>query len=146
MLDNKFFLKVGPKVRDRYRKHIFEDAKDVYDKKFKTYEEPYGSRKRANKFKRQASKYANTTAPVLTTDLLRHFRLIRTSENGFQFGFITRGSVVQSLNKRGRVLSAKIQPLPQSTINYILEEAKKFTDKKLKTIIPKSKTIKVGKK
>ena len=35
MLDKMFFLKIGPNVRDRYRKHIFQDAKDVFGKPFK---------------------------------------------------------------------------------------------------------------
>ena len=35
MLDIKFFLKEGPEVRDRYREHIFEDAKDVFGKHLK---------------------------------------------------------------------------------------------------------------
>ena len=42
MLDKKFFLKVGPNVRDRYRKHIFKDAKDVYGKPFEKYSTKYG--------------------------------------------------------------------------------------------------------
>ena len=34
MLDAAFFLRVGPNVRDRYRKHIFKDAKDVFGNNF----------------------------------------------------------------------------------------------------------------
>ena len=74
MLDLKFFLKVGPRVRDRYREHIFDKALDVNGKKFKGYKEPYGSMKRGNKFKLQSSKYANSTAPVLTESLLDALR------------------------------------------------------------------------
>ena len=32
MLDLQFFLKIGPRVRDRYRDHIFRNAKDVFGK------------------------------------------------------------------------------------------------------------------
>ena len=71
MLDKTFFLRVGPNVRDRYREHIFVKAKDVFGKPFKAYTSKYGERKRANKFKRQASQYANSKAAVLTYDVLR---------------------------------------------------------------------------
>ena len=145
MLDTKFWLRVGPNVRDRYREHIFGKAKDVFGRKFKGYSKEYGSMKRANKFKRQASKYANTTAPVLTSDLLRDFSLIK-STNGFSIGWTTYGARVESLNKRGRVLSSDKQPLPKGVINYMMKQAEPYTDKRLKKIIPKSKTIRIGKK
>ena len=37
MLDSKFWYRVGPNVRNRYRTHIFDKAKDVYGKSFKGY-------------------------------------------------------------------------------------------------------------
>ena len=146
MLDATFFRRVGPNVRDRYREHIFGKAKDVFGRKFKGYSKEYGSMKRANKFKRQASKYANTTAPVLTSDLLRDFSLVRVSPNGFQLGWTTYGARVQSLANKKRFLSTKQQPLPKGVINYMMKQAEPYTDKKLKRIIPKSKTIRIGKK
>ena len=103
MLDKMFFLKIWPNVRDRYRKHIFQDAKDINDKPFKAYSAEYGARKRADKFKRQASQYANSNAPVLTSDLLRDYSLIKTMTNGFQIGWITLGARVEALKKMGRV-------------------------------------------
>ena len=151
MLDLSFFLKVGPNARDRYRTHIFEDAKDVYGKTFKGYtstpaSRKYGELKRANTFKRQAATYANTTAPVLTTDLLRDFSLIRTSNDGFQLGWVSFGARVESLAKKKRFLSTDRQPLPKGVIDYMMKQAKPYTDKKLKRIMPKSKTIRIGKK
>ena len=116
MLDATFFLRVGPNARDRYRKHIFQDGKDVFGKPFKTYSKEYGERKRANKFKRQASQYAGSKAPVLTSDLLRDFSLIKTTSGGFQLGFTTYGARVKHLKKMGRVLSASNQPLPDGVI------------------------------
>ena len=145
MLDTKFWLRVGPNVRDRYREHIFGKAKDVFGRKFKGYSKEYGSMKRANKFKRQASKYANTTAPVLTSDLLRDFSLIK-STNGFSIGWTTYGARVEHLADRKRFLSTKQQPLPKGVINYMMKQAEPYTDKKLKKIMPKSKTIRIGKK
>ena len=148
MLDLKFFLRVGPNTRDRYRKHIFQDAKDVYDKPFKDYKKNkkgisiYGQRKRANKFKRQASQYAGSKAPVLTSDLLRDFSLIKTTSGGFQLGFTTYGARVKHLKKMGRVLSASNQPLPDGVIKYLSKEARLYINKKL----PKGKkTYRIGK-
>ena len=146
MLDLKFFLKVGPKVRDRYREHIFGKALDVNGKKFKGYSSEYGEDKRANKFKRQASKYANSTAPVLTGDLLRDYSLVRTTSGGFQIGWTTFGRLVDSLNKRGRVLTSDKRPLPDKVAKYLLDQAEDYGDAKLKNMFPKSKTIKIGKK
>ena len=151
MLDAKFFLKVGPNVRDRYRKHIFKDAKDVYGKPFKEYKKNkkgisvYVQRKRANKFKRQSSQYAGSTAPVLTSDLLRDYSLIKPpNRKGFQIGWITLGARVESLKKQGRVLTAPDQPLPKDEIKFLDREAHKYIKKGL----GKSKTTihKIGRK
>ena len=144
MLDKKFFLKVGPNVRDRYRKHIFQDAKDVYDKPFDKYSTKYGERKRANKFKRQSSQYAGSTAPVLTSDLLRDYSLIKTSRGGFQIGWVSQGFKVKSLEKKGRVLTAPDQPLPKDEIKFLDREANKYIKKGL----GKSKTTRhrIGRK
>ena len=142
MLDTKFFLRVGPNARDRYRKHIFQDGKDVFGKSFKTYSKEYGERKRANKFKRQASQYAGSKAPVLTSDLLRDFSLIKTTSGGFQLCFTTFGARVKHLKKMGRVLSASNQPLPDGVIKYLSKEARLYINKKL----PKGKkTYRIGK-
>ena len=144
MLDKMFFLKIGPNVRDRYRKHIFQDAKDVFGKPFKAYTSKYGQNKRANKFKRQASQYANSNAPVLTSDLLRDYSLIKTMTNGFQIGWITLGARVKALKKMGRVLTTPQQPLPDGVISYLSKEAHGYIKKKLGP--NKTTTYKIGRK
>ena len=137
MLDQIFFLKVGPNVRDRYRDHIFKKALDVFDKPFKDYKKNkkgisvYGERKRANKFKRQASQYANSKAPVLTSDLLRDYSLIKTASRGFQIGWTTLGARVEALKKMGRVLTSKSQPMPDGVIKYLHNEAHSYIKKRL---------------
>ena len=142
MLDTQFFIKIGANVRDRYRKHIFQDAKDINDDNFEPYSKGYGERKRADKFKRQASQYAGSKAPVLTSDLLRDFSLIKTTSGGFQLGFTTYGARVKHLKKMGRVLSASNQPLPDGVIKYLSKEARLYINKKL----PKGKkTYRIGK-
>ena len=145
MIDKKFF-QIGANVVSRFRKHTFNKALDIDGKKFKGYKEPYGSMKRGNKFKLQSSKYANSTAPVLTESLLEDYSLVRTTSGGFQIGWIKSGRVVDSLNKRGRVLTSDKRPLPDKVANYLLDQAEDYGDTKLKNMFPKSKTIKIGKK
>ena len=144
MLDKMFFLKIGPNVRDRYRKHIFQDAKDVFGKPFKAYTSKYGQAKRANKFKRQASQYANSNAPVLTSDLLRDYSLIKTMSRGFQIGWTTLGARVEWLKKMGRVLTSKSQPMPDGVIKYLHNEAHSYIKKRLGP--NKTTTYKIGRK
>tara|TARA_R100000655_G_scaffold109843_1_gene165892 strand:+ start:418 stop:864 length:447 start_codon:yes stop_codon:yes gene_type:complete len=148
MLDKKFFIDVGPEVRDKYRKHIFKGAKDVYGRAFKSYTAEYGARKKANKFKRQASQYAGSKAPVLTSDLLRDYSLIKTMRDGFQIGWTTFGARVQWLMDMGRVLTSADQPLPKGVQSYLFKEAEKYNGKGLIKIFGKNKTTKhkIGKK
>ena len=129
MLDATFFRRIGPNVRDRYRKHIFQDAKDVFDKPFKGYTKEYGQRKRANKFKRQASQYANSKAPILTSDLLRDYSLVKTLRDGFQIGWTTLGDRVLWLAKMGRFLTTPQKPLPDKVSDYLMKEAKVYIEK-----------------
>ena len=144
MLDATFFRRVGPNVRDRYRDHIFKKAKDVYGKPFKKYSKKYGEKKRANTFKRQASQYANSNAPVLTSDLLRDYSLIKTSTDGFQIGWVSLGARVFWLAKLGRVLTHPNQALPKGVETYLSTEAHRYIKNKLG---PNKTTIhKIGKK
>ena len=144
MLDKIFFLKVARNVRDRYREHIFKKALDVFGKPFKAYTSKYGERKRANKFKRQASQYAGTNAPVLTSDLLRDYSLIKTASRGFQIGWTTFGARVEWLKKMGRVLTSKSQPMPDGVIKYLNNEAHSYIKKRLGP--NKTTTYRIGKK
>ena len=144
MLDKIFFLKVGPNVRDRYRDHIFKKALDVFGKPFKAYTSKYGQNKRANKFKRQASDYASSNAPVLTSDLLIDYSLIKTASRGFQIGWASLGARVEGLKKMGRVLTSKSQPMPDGVIKYLHNEAHSYIKKRLGP--NKTTTYKIGKK
>jgi hypothetical protein len=145
MLDKKFWDKEGPIIRDKYRKHIFAKARDVNSRSFKGYSKEYGERKRANKFKRQASKYANTKAPVLTGDLLKDFgSYFETGKNGVTFGWSTFGKRVEHLADNGRELTTESQPLPKGILKYLNHKADKYIENKLGP--DKTKTITIGKK
>jgi hypothetical protein len=145
MFNKKFFNNLGKKTRDRYRNHIFNDAKDVFGTKFKGYSTEYGIRKRSGGMKRQASRFAKTTAPILTSDLMRDFTLVKAMEDGFQIGWLVFGARINHLAKMGRVLTSKIQPLPQNVIEFIDEEIHKEIGKEIKKQTGGKKTTHYGK-
>jgi len=133
MLDFKFFSTVGVEVVNRYRKHIFDEGKDIDGKKFKSYSDEYGSRKRGKKYKRQANAFANTTSPVLTGDLFRDFKLIgMPNDKGFSFGTVSHGGKVEALKKLGRNLYRGNKVLPTPVVKYFEKQMKKYGDKQLK--------------
>ena len=148
MLDKKFFLKEGPNVRDRYRKHIFTNARDVYDKSFSSnYKGDYKERKLKGDFKRFTK--AKINAPVLTGDLLRDYGMVGTpSSTGFTIGWSIMGGRVQSLRNQGRILTHQNQPLPKKIFKYLTDKAHKYIVKESGKITGagKTKVHKIGKK
>ena len=130
MIDKKFF-KIGANVVAKFRKHTFEKALDINGKKFKGYSAKYGADKRANKFKRQATEFANSTAPVLSSDLLRDWKLRKVTNSGFSFGTVAFGDRVNHLAKKGRVISKDGKALPKDIAKYLMKEADRYVQKKL---------------
>ena len=138
-LGSKFFYKVAPKIRDAYRKHIFKDAKDVYDRSFDGYKSPYKERKESGKIPRQATEYAGSKAPVLTSDFLRDFSLMGTTANSFRMGWSSQVEKVDHLAKMGRVVSAPRQPLPDKVEDLLGREI----NKDIRRNMPPDKTTKI---
>ena len=132
--DLKFFIDLAKDVVPMFRKHTFMDALDVKGKKFKKYSTKYGQAKRTGKLFRQSTEFANTTAPVLTSDLLRDYKLQGTSSVGFRFGFATQGGKVKNLSKLGRVISSDADPVPNKIEKFMLKEADKYVQKRLNKI------------
>ena len=130
MIDRKFF-KIGANVVAKFREHTFEKALDINGKKFKGYSAKYGIAKRANKLKRQASEFANSTAPVLSSDLLRDWKLRKVTNNAFSFGTTAFGDRVEHLAKMGRVISKDGKELPKDVERFLMHEADKYVQKKL---------------
>ena len=119
-----------------FRKHTFIDALDIKGKKFKGYKNPqdpysYGNLKKTGTMFRQASEFKNSTAPILTSDLLRDYKLQGTSSSGFKFGFATRGGRVEHLAKMGRVISTESKPIPDKIAKFVMAEANKYVKKEL---------------
>ena len=141
-LGKKFFSNIGPDVVNLYREHTFDDGLDSNGKKFKKYSKEYGEAKRANKFKKQVSKFKNTTSPVLTGDLYRDFKLIKTSRDGIIGGTVAHGAKVDSLAKRGRYLSTTKNPIPKHIGEFILKEADEYFMKQVAKVM-KNKTFKI---
>ena len=130
MIDKKFF-KIGANVVSKFRKHTFEDALDINGKKFKGYSPEYGADKRGNKLKRQATEFANSTAPVLSSDLMRDWKLRKVTNSGFSFGTVAFGDRVKHLAKRGRVISKESKALPDKVEKFLMREADKYVKKEL---------------
>ena len=133
MIDKKFF-KIGANVVAKFRKHTFEKALDINGKKFKGYSAKYGIAKRANKLKRQASEFANSTAPVLSSDLLRDWKLRKVTNNGFSFGTVAFGDRVKHLAKMGRVIYRDSKALPDKVEKFLMREAEKYVQGKLNKV------------
>ena len=132
MLDRKDFIKIGDNVRDNYRTHIFTKGLDVNNKKFKGYKEPYRTLKRTGQLKRQATQFADTTAPILTTDLLRDFGTIDVRDkNGFTMGWSISGGKIAGLAKKGRLLTTKEKPLPDAVLRFMIKEVDMAISKNL---------------
>ena len=131
MLDGKFFIGLAKDVVPMFRKHTFMDALDVKGKKFKRYSTKYGEAKWSGILKRQATEFANSTAPVLSSDLLRDYKLVKITSSGFQFGFPTQGGKVINLAKMGRVISSEADPIPKKLDKFVMKQADKYVNKRL---------------
>ena len=140
MLDLKFFQKIDANVVAKYRKHIFDpdgkgqDARDVYGKKYKKYSERYSKAKKTGKLTRQRTQFKDSTAPVLSGDLMNDFQLRETSGQGFSFGTVSWGSTAKFLADKGRIIANNKKPLPNNVSKYIMKEADNYVTKELRKI------------
>ena len=134
MLDRKFFFELSKDVVPMFRKHTFMDALDVKGKKFKRYSDNYGKEKRTGGLFRQASEFKDSTAPVLTSDLLRDWKLQGTTATGFRFGTVANGGKIQNLERLGRVISTDKEPVPKKISKHIMKQADKYVQSRLNKI------------
>ena len=141
MLDRKFFKSLSNAIRKDYVDHIFNKGIDVKDKKFEGYNKTpasklYGERKRANKFKRQSSAFANKTSPVLTGDFMNDAKPSSTSGSA-SVKWASYGARVEHLAKMGRKVTDKRQPFPKKVIKMIDSRV----DREIKKQFPKNKKV-----
>ena len=141
MFDKKFYTKTGPKIVNMYRKHIFLEGKDIDGKPFKPYKSSYAEAKQSGDLPRQASKFAMTTSPVLTSDLMRDFTMRKIGNTGFSFGTFAHGGKVLSLAKKGRHLSKDNRPITKEMEKFMKVEMNRYANSRWKKITGKGKTI-----
>ena len=153
MIDKKFFT-IGSNVVAKFREHTFEKALDINGNKFKGYSTrpskwtsmnmkksarglipkggiSYKDAKESGQMKRQATEFAGSTAPVLSSDLLRDWKLRKVTNNGFSFGTVAFGDRVKHLAKMGRVISKDGKELPKPVHQFLMREADKYVQRKL---------------
>ena len=137
MLDANFFRKVGPDISACFRRYIFgsadggKSAKDIFGKKYKPYSTEYKELKKTGSLFRQASQFKDSTAPVLSSDLLRDMRLYGTFSGGFGFGALSARGKINHLTKMGRVIATEKKALPDKCAKKIMKEADKYVKQKL---------------
>tara|TARA_Y100000310_G_scaffold305273_1_gene345245 strand:- start:48 stop:560 length:513 start_codon:yes stop_codon:yes gene_type:complete len=158
MLDDKFFQKVGPDISACFRRYIFgsaddgKSARDIHGKPYKGYSTnpskwasiqmkksarglipkegiSYADAKKTGQMQRQASHFKDSTAPVLSTDLLRDMRFYGTFAGGFGFGALSARGKIKHLAKMGRVIATKQKALPDKCAKKIMKEADKYVMK-----------------
>ena len=143
-LGEKFFRQLAKDVIPMYRRHIFLDAKDIDDKPFPGYKEPYKTLKATNKLPRQDKASAGSTAPYVSGDLMRDFKLIKKPNNkGFSFGTTSYGGRVKNLAENKRVISRDNKPLPDKISNFVMKSVGKYVFEEVLKKEFKGKTIRI---
>jgi len=146
LFGQSFWFMFGAKIKDMYRKHIYNaaDPRDVYNQPFKKYSSGYSSQKKKGMLRRQDKTYSNTTAPVLSGDLMLDTQhSVDAKNNVIYIGWTAHASKLDWLKKNGRVLTSRDKPMPDPVMNQIMPEF----NKELKKVMPDGiQTIKIGKK
>ena len=76
---------------------------------------------------RQDAASAGSSAPYLTGDLMRDFKLIKKpNDKGFSFGTTSYGGRVKNLAKNKRVISKDKKPLPDKIEKFVIKQAVKY--------------------
>ena len=138
MLDATFFKKYGPELVACFRRAIFDPdghgkkARDVYGKPYDKYSPEYAKSKRGGKMFKQASRFKDSKAPVLSSDLALDFKWRGLISTGFKFGTLAHGGKVDHLAKLGRVISSDSKPIPDKCSKMFMNLADKYVKRELK--------------
>ena len=158
MLDAKFWETIGIDIVACYRRHIFDpdghgaNAEDIHGIPYEEYSkknEPYnyGTAKKTGKLYRQASRFKNSTAPVLTGDLalsIKGFKKFKSHSTGFGFGSVTQRGKIKQLANMGRVIYTENKPLPDKCKEKLMDELNKDVKDEFKKIRKKIKGKKIN--
>ena len=114
------------------------------DKTFPKYSKAYGSRKRADKIKRQSGQYLQSTAPVVSESLMNDTNSsFNVREQAIYIGWTAEANKVKWLREQGRFLTSHTHPINPRVIKKLMPSF----NRELKRIMPKgTHTINIGKK
>ena len=142
-----FYNRLAEVAKNEYRKITFDKSNPKMANKqpFPKYtSKSYENRKKTNHLKRQNSSYANSTAPVVTGDLMLDTKASAApKENAIYIGWSSHAYKLDHLRTNKRILTSKAYPINPDVIKKIMPSF----NKELKRIMPKgSQTITIGKK
>ena len=147
LFGKEFYNRLAGVAVNEYRKITFDKSSPKMANKqpFPKYtSKSYQNRKQTNKLKRQDSSYANSTAPVVTGDLMLDTKASAApKENAIYIGWSSHAYKLDHLRTNKRILTSKTYPINPDVIKKIMPSF----NKELKRIMPKgSQTITIGKK
>ena len=146
LFDTQAFKTFKDVVQDQYRRITFDvsNPRMSNDKTFPKYSKAYGSRKRADKIKRQSGQYLQSTAPVVSESLMNDTNSdFNVREQAIYIGWTAEAYKVEHLRKNGRFLTSHTHPINPRVIKKLMPSF----NRELKRIMPKgTHTIKIGKK
>lgn len=146
LFDTQAFRHFEDVVQNEYRKVTFDvsNPKMSNDKTFPKYSKAYGSRKRADKIKRQSGQYLQSTAPVVSESLMNDTNSsFNVREQAIYIGWTAEANKVKWLREQGRFLTSHTHPINPRVIKKLMPSF----NRELKRIMPKgTHTINIGKK
>ena len=98
-----WWIELGTNAKADYRNFIFDGGKNVYGTQWfgGRYSPEYWDQKRNNEFSRQDETLGVKITAVLTGGVLQAFdAFIKPVQNGIQFGYNSKGDIVEKLRKQ----------------------------------------------
>ena len=147
LFGKEFYNRLAGVAVNEYRKITFDKSSPKMANKqpFPKYtSKSYQNRKQTNKLKRQDSSYANSTAPVVSGDLMIDTKSdFNVKEQAIYIGWTAHAYKLEHLRKNGRFLTSHTHPINPRVIKKLMPSF----NRELKRIMPKgTHTIKIGKK
>ena len=149
LFDKKFWTTFEAVAVNEYRKIIFDvsNPRMSNDKPFPAYSKDYGEYKSSGEPIRRMggdSSYRGSTAPYVSGDLMNDTNSSVDPKTFSVFiGWNKESYKVDSLRKKGRILTSRSDPYPASAMKKLMPEI----NRNLKRVMPKgSQTITIKKK
>ena len=146
LLKSKDLDKMAHELVNAIRHITFNKSnpKMANDAPFPPYSAGYKNAKKTGKLRRQDSSYASSTAPYLTGDLYRDLTPKKSNRgNKFSIGWNTHAYKIDSLEKKGRVLTSNANPVNPRAMARVMPTIGKALDK---VLVNGTQHIKMGKK